>query len=322
MLWLKSLLEQQVLLTVKLTAGASSVRQLIRMEARVWFTAPAFSGRENCSAGSPLVAGVSVTHGITVPPNGKQASKKSRMPYSLPPPESPITPTELWIQKLVKLNEKWEKTRLFPRSTSEQFPCQRALLTPPQPWRSHRHRERAQQSVTHALKEKAHFPVLPKGRGGEGWLSQHLSSVSPTSSWPQGGHTTRQSHAILQHLKSGGFHQIAREDCNFITAQYLGSLGGCHQLACSWIHRRALRAYRWGLVLWQPANQMLAEPCWALPGARSREFQTQIYWAPTKLNALFSRESRVQAWSGKSDREIDRACNVHFLGGDFSPETE
>lgn len=35
-----------------------------------------------------------------------------------------------------------------------------------------------------ALKEKADFPALPWGRGGGGggWLSQHLSSVSPTSS--------------------------------------------------------------------------------------------------------------------------------------------
>ena len=90
MLWLKSFLEQQVLFTVKLTAGASSVRQLIRMEARVWFTAHTFSGRENCSAGSPLVTGFSIilgrTRGVMVPSNGKQGSKKSCTPYSLPPP--------------------------------------------------------------------------------------------------------------------------------------------------------------------------------------------------------------------------------------------
>lgn len=81
MLWLKSFLEQQVLFTVKLTAGASSVKQLIRVEARVWITVHIFSGNENCSAGSPLVTGFSVllgrAHHTMVLPNGKQGSKKS-----------------------------------------------------------------------------------------------------------------------------------------------------------------------------------------------------------------------------------------------------
>lgn len=99
MLWLKSFLEQQVLFTVKLTAGASSVEQLIRMETRVCITLHTFSGKENCSAGSPLVSGFSVLLGrvctITVPPNGKQGSKTSCMPHSPPLRYSPITPVEL-----------------------------------------------------------------------------------------------------------------------------------------------------------------------------------------------------------------------------------
>lgn len=84
MLWLKSFLEQQVLFTVKLTAGACSARPLISMEARVWITVHTLSGKENCSAGSPLVAGFSILLGRACSAT-KWEARKRKILYATEP---------------------------------------------------------------------------------------------------------------------------------------------------------------------------------------------------------------------------------------------
>lgn len=143
----------------------------------------------------------------------------------------------------------------------------------------------------------------------EGGFLSTVSSVSPAPSWLQGGHTIRQSHVILHYLRSGRFHQIAWEDYHSII---LGQPGR-HRLISACSELNAPQAFtclkrRLGFVA---AHKQDAR--WTLlnsPGNKVKGISDSHLLSTHKIKCSFRQGKRS---AGKSDRKIDRACNVHLF---------
>lgn len=177
------------------------------------------------------------------------------------------------------------------------FHTKKALPTLPQPWRPHKDREWAQQSVACALTEEAHFRAFTWGEGE--WLSQHLPSVSPTSGWLlQGEHAIKQSLLILQYLRRGRYPPKAQKVCNFTTAKYLANLGGWHLLGCSWIHCLAFMCLKMRLGF---VAAHKPDPCWTLldpPGSKVKGISDSDLLSTHKIKCSFhqGRQSAGTVW--------------------------
>lgn len=300
---IKSFLEPQVLFTVGLTAGASLVKQLSQDGGNHLFYSACFlkTGRDkslNSKSSGPRI--------FSIPRKGMQYhaatrweawKKKSCMPDSVPPPYSPFMLPELETATKIRPNSmrsgrdrtssKTQWDFMCKQEASwwrELLPCQRSLLSLPHPRNS--------------LKRESTFSCLtPYQR--EGVFLSTVSSVSPAASWLQRQHTMRQSHLILQYHREERFYQIAWKDCSLITTSYLASLEGSDLFAWSGIHCRPSISNKESLALWQPTSETYAESCWSLMETYRKEFQTHIYWEPTKLNALSAGKAEDRHGLGK-----------------------